>query len=35
DPYEAATRLNQLQTQLEATYAVTARLSKLSFLNFM
>lgn len=35
DPYEAATRLNQLQTQLEATYAVTARLSRLSFLNFM
>ncbi|MCA1777678.1 MAG: hypothetical protein LC676_19325 [Loktanella sp.] len=27
--------MNQLQTQLEATYAVTARLSKLSFLNFM
>lgn len=35
DPYEAATRLTQLQTQLEATYAVTARLSRLSFLNFM
>ncbi len=35
DPYEAATRLTNLQTQLEATYAVSARLSKLSFLNFM
>lgn len=35
DPYEAATRLNQVQTQLEATYAVTSRLSRLSFLNFM
>lgn len=35
DPYEAATRLTNLQTQLEATYAVTSRLSKLSFLNFM
>ena len=35
DPYEAATRLNSLQTQLEATYAVTSRLSRLSFLNFM
>ena len=35
DPYEAATRLTQLQTQLEATYAVTARLSKLSFLNYI
>lgn len=35
DPYEAATRLTNLQTQLEATYAITSRLSKLSFLNFM
>ena len=35
DPYEAATRLSSLQTQLEATYAVTSRLSRLSFLNFM
>ncbi|WP_341212419.1 flagellin [uncultured Limimaricola sp.] len=35
DPYEAATRLNQLETQLEATYAVTAKLSRLSFLNYM
>lgn len=35
DAYEAASRMSQLQTQLEATYAVTARLSKLSFLNFM
>ncbi|WP_212522762.1 flagellin [Actibacterium sp. MT2.3-13A] len=35
DPYEAASRLSTLQTQLEATYAVTARLSRLSFLNFM
>jgi len=35
DPYEAASRMSQLQTQLEATYAVTARLSNLSFLNFM
>ncbi|SDF34458.1 flagellin [Limimaricola pyoseonensis] len=35
DPYEAATRLTQLQTQLEASYAVTARLSKLSFIDFM
>ncbi len=35
DAYEAATRVTQLQTQLEATYAVTSRLSKLSFLNFM
>ncbi|MAL99457.1 MAG: hypothetical protein CL583_13525 [Alteromonadaceae bacterium] len=35
DPYEAATRLTSAKTQLEASYAVTARLSKLSFLNFM
>ncbi|SFP65725.1 flagellin N-terminal helical domain-containing protein [Tranquillimonas alkanivorans] len=35
DPYEAASRMSELQTQLEASYAVTARLSKLSFLNFM
>jgi flagellar hook-associated protein 3 FlgL len=35
DPYEAATRLTSLQTQLEATYAVSSRLSRLSFLNFL
>ncbi|MBO9428638.1 flagellin [Sulfitobacter sp. R18_1] len=35
DPYEAATKLQSLQTQLDATYATTARLSKLSFLNYM
>ena len=35
DPYEAATRLTSAQTQLQASYAVTARLSQLSFLNFM
>lgn len=35
DPYEAATRVTLLSTQLEAAYAVTARISRLSFLNFM
>lgn len=35
DPYEAATRFTQLQTQLEASFAVTSRLSKLTFLNYM
>ncbi|WP_339761230.1 flagellin [uncultured Sulfitobacter sp.] len=35
DQYDAATRLTQLQTQLESSYAVTARLSNMSFLNFM
>ena len=35
DEYEAASRVELLSTQLEATYAITARLSGLSFLNFM
>ncbi|KAF0674642.1 flagellin N-terminal helical domain-containing protein [Profundibacterium mesophilum] len=35
DTYEAATRVAQLQTQLEATYSITARLSRLSFANYM
>lgn len=35
DSYEAATRFTALEAQLEATYAVTARLSQLSFLKFM
>ena len=35
DPYEAATRLSALETQLQASYAVTARLQNLSFVNFM
>ena len=35
DPYEAATRLTSAETQLQASYAVTARLQKMSFLNFM
>ncbi|WP_163851537.1 flagellin [Pseudooceanicola aestuarii] len=35
DEYEAATRLSNLGTQLQASYAVSAQLSQLSFLNFM
>lgn len=35
DPAEAATRVSQLTTQLETSYALTARLSKLSLLNFL
>ncbi len=35
DPYEAATRLTAIQTQLQASYAVTARMQELSFVNFM
>lgn len=35
DPYEAATRVESLRTQVQSTYAVTARLNSLSFLNYM
>ena len=35
DPYEAATRLQQLESQLEASYIMTARISQLTFANFI
>lgn len=35
DPAEIATRLTQVQTQLEATYRVTARLGELSLVKFL
>jgi flagellar hook-associated protein 3 FlgL len=35
DPYEAVTRMTQLQSTLEATYQVSARMSRLSFLNYL
>lgn len=35
DPYEASTRVMQLQTQLQATYEISSRMAKLSFLNFL
>ena len=35
DTYEAASRISLLESQLQASYAVTARLSNLSFLYFM
>lgn len=35
DPYEAATRLQQVQTQIETIYAVTVRASQLSFLDYL
>lgn len=35
DSYEAATRLEHLSGQLEASYAVTVRLKSLSLLNFL
>jgi len=35
DPYEAVTRLNLLETQLEASYQVSARLGNLTILQFL
>jgi flagellar hook-associated protein 3 FlgL len=35
DPYEAATRVNALMTQLEASYTITGRIGRLSLLNFL
>ncbi len=35
DPYEAATRLQETQTQLETLYTLTARLSRLSLVDFL
>lgn len=35
DPYEAAAMVSSLETQLQASYSVTARLSQLTLLNFL
>jgi flagellar hook-associated protein 3 FlgL len=35
DTYEASTRLAALVTQVETAYALTARIEKLSLLNYM
>ncbi|EKF17135.1 flagellar hook-associated family protein [Nitratireductor pacificus] len=35
DPYEAVTRVNELVAQLDASYALTARLQQLSLLNYL
>jgi flagellar hook-associated protein 3 FlgL len=35
DPYESATRLQQVQSNLESLYAVTVRLSRLSLTEYM
>jgi flagellar hook-associated protein 3 FlgL len=35
DPYEAATELEAVQFQLQSLYAITARMSDLSFVNFI
>lgn len=35
DPYEAATRMQQIESQLEASYIVTSRISLLSLANYL
>ncbi|MEO8240695.1 MAG: flagellin [bacterium] len=35
DPYETATKLQEAQTQLETLYSITARMSRLSLVNFL
>jgi flagellar hook-associated protein 3 FlgL len=35
DPYEAATRVNLLMTQLESSYALTGRISRMSLLSYI
>jgi len=35
DPYEASSRLSSLMTQVETAYAMTARIQKLSLLNYL
>lgn len=35
DPYAAATNLNSLSTQLEAAYSISAKMQKLSILNYV
>lgn len=35
DPYEAATRVSTIMTQIETAYALTGRIQKLSLLNYL
>ena len=35
DPYEASTRLSALMTQIETAYSMTARIQKLTLLNYL
>lgn len=35
DPYEVGVKLTTLQTQLQASYQVTAMLSKMSLVNYI
>jgi flagellar hook-associated protein 3 FlgL len=35
DPAEASVRLNELQTRMEASYSLTARLQQLSLVKYL
>lgn len=35
DPFEASTRVNELLTQIETSYALTARIQQLSLINYL
>lgn len=35
DPYDAATRMNTLLTQMEASYSLTARIQQMSLMNYL
>ena len=35
DIYEATTRFQQIETQLQSLYAITARMSRLNLTNFL
>ena len=35
DPYEASTRITSLLSQIETSYALTARMQQLSLVNFL
>jgi flagellar hook-associated protein 3 FlgL len=35
DDYAAAARLSELQAQIETSYAITSRLSRLSLVNYL
>jgi flagellar hook-associated protein 3 FlgL len=35
DPYETATKMQEMQTQLQTLYAITARAARLSLVDFL
>jgi flagellar hook-associated protein 3 FlgL len=35
DPYEASVQMNTLLTQMEASYALTARIQQMTLLNYL